>query len=180
MTDFKKIFSKYGYSLFEPESIEDAIIDALKSGEIRYILGIPIILENSEVNSEDLISKAKKNKIMDDLLDVFYISSQIIKNKKKKSALKKLVKNKRFRKKFNKNEFKTIYEQYSKTEARRTFSSATYHYLSFLFTAKQIEILYKIKNGEALTRTEKEYYSRVIKKRLIAIKESSSFVRDFV
>jgi len=180
MTDFKKIFSKYGYSLFEPESIEDAVIDALKSGEIRYILGIPIILENSDVDFEDLISKAKKNKILDGLLDIFYISSMIIKNKKKISALKKLIKNKSFRKKFDKNEFREIYDQYSKTKAGHTFSSSTYYHLSFIFTAKQIEILYKIKNGEALTKTEKEYYSRVIKKRLVAIKELSSFVRDFV
>ena len=180
MTDFKKIFSKYGYSLFEPESIEDAVIDALKSGEIRYIYGIPMVLENSDVDFKDLMSKAKKNKILDDLLDIFYISSQIIKNKKKKSTLKKLIKNKKFRKKFNKSEFKAIYDQYSETADSHTFPPSTYHYLSSIFTAKQIEILYKIKNGEQLTKTEKEYYSRIIKKRLRAIKELSSFVQDFV
>lgn len=180
MTDFKKIFSKYGYSLFEPESIEDAVIDALKSGEIRYIYGIPLILENSDVDLNGLVSKAKKNKVLDDLLDIFYISSQIIKNKKKKSALKKLIKNKKFRKKFDKKEFKEIYNQYSRIESRRTFSPSTYHHLSSIFTARQIEILYKIKNGEPLTKTEKEYYSRIIKKRLIAINELSPFVRDFV
>jgi len=180
MADFRKIFSKYGYSLFEPESVEDAVVDALKSGEMRYILGIPIILENSDVDFEGLISKAKKNKILDGLLDIFRISSEIIKNKKKKSALKKLLKNKRFRKKFNKNEFKDAYSQHSKITATATFPSGVYRHLSFLFTARQIDILYKIKNGEALTKTEKEYYSRIIKKRLIAIKELSSFASDFV
>lgn len=180
MADFKKIFSKYGYSLFEPESVEDAVMDALKSGEMRYILGIPMILENSDVEFEDLISKAKKNKILDDLLDIFRISSEIIKNKKKKSALKKLLKNKKFEKKFNIKEFREVYVQYSKTAAAATFPPEVYRRLSSLFTARQIGILYKIKNGEALTKTEKEYYSRIIKKRLIAIKELSSFAADFV
>lgn len=180
MNDFKRIFSKYGYSLFESESIEDAIITALKNGEIRYIYGIPIVLENSDVDFKDLISKAKKNKVLNELLDVFRISSRIIKNKKKAATLEKLIKNKKFRKKFNENEFKGIYEQYSKTGASGTFQPRIYRYLSSLFTARQIEILYKIKNGKKLTKTEKEYYSRIIKKRLIAIKELYPFVKDFV
>ena len=38
--------------------------------------------------------------------------------------------------------------------------------LGFHFTDRQINIIVKRKNGEVLTKTEKEYYSRTIKKRL--------------
>lgn len=45
------------------------------------------------------------------------------------------------------------------------------YYLSTLFTPKQREIIQKIMNGETLTKTEYEYYIRIIKKRLEAISE---------
>lgn len=42
-------------------------------------------------------------------------------------------------------------------------------HLNTLFTPKQKEIILKKLNGEPLTKTEKEYFSRVIKKKLIAL-----------
>lgn len=38
--------------------------------------------------------------------------------------------------------------------------------LEFHFTNKQIDVIMKRKNGERITKTDKEYYSRIIKKRL--------------
>jgi len=42
--------------------------------------------------------------------------------------------------------------------------------LSELFTEKQKELLFKVLNKETLTKTEKEYFSRVVKKRLKALR----------
>ena len=41
--------------------------------------------------------------------------------------------------------------------------------LSYLFKKKQLEIILKILNEDHMTKTEAEYYSRVIKKKLEAI-----------
>jgi len=42
-------------------------------------------------------------------------------------------------------------------------------HLNTLFSPKQLELLYKRLNGESFTKTEREYYSRVVKKKLEAI-----------
>lgn len=42
--------------------------------------------------------------------------------------------------------------------------------LSTLFTPRQIEIIKKKHRGEELTKTEKEVYSRSIKKKILAIR----------
>ena len=44
--------------------------------------------------------------------------------------------------------------------------------LSELFTDKQKDLMFKVLNKEALTKTEREYYSRVVKKRLKALRNS--------
>ena len=182
MADFKKVFSRYGYSLFESESgeIEDAIIDALKSGEIRYILGIPVLLEKTDIDYERLMEKAKEAGVLDKLLSVFSISARIINDKGKREMLKKTIGKKKIRKKFRKEEFEEVYKQYSESMAVETFPVKIHRYLSVIFTPRQIEILYKIKKREKLTKTEREYYSRVIKKRLTAIKELAGFADDIL
>lgn len=43
------------------------------------------------------------------------------------------------------------------------------YYLSLLFPVKQKELLYKKLRGEALTKTEREYYSHVVKKKLLLL-----------
>ncbi|MFH1221766.1 MAG: hypothetical protein V1492_01640 [Candidatus Micrarchaeota archaeon] len=180
MVDFKKIFSGHGYSLFEPESVENAIVDALESREMRYILGIPIILENTEIDYPYLMKKANGGGVQNELLDVLSISSRIIRNRKKRNAIKEFIKLKKIKKKFDEKEFEAIYRQYSKAAVVSTFPADVHYQLSFLFTPRQIEILYKIKTGKRLTKTEKEYYSRAIKKRLVAIKELVDFAAGIV
>lgn len=46
---------------------------------------------------------------------------------------------------------------------------ATEKYMQILFSDKQIELIWKRLNGEGFNKTEREYYSRVIKKKLTAI-----------
>jgi len=45
-------------------------------------------------------------------------------------------------------------------------------HLSTLFSPKQKELVFKKYNGEPLTKTEKEYYSRVVKKKIVALANS--------
>jgi hypothetical protein len=55
------------------------------------------------------------------------------------------------------------------SEARRWESPRVSAQLSFLFSDKQKELIFKKINGLHLTKTEREYYSRVVKKKLAAI-----------
>ena len=48
-------------------------------------------------------------------------------------------------------------------EFRREF------YLSLLFSPRQKDLLYKKLRGEPMTKTEREYFSRVVKKKLMAL-----------
>ena len=48
-------------------------------------------------------------------------------------------------------------------------SNALEVYLDRLFSPKQKELVYKKRDGKALTKTEREYYSRIVRKKLEAI-----------
>jgi hypothetical protein len=168
MTNYKEIFAKHGYSLFEKDSVEAAIVDALKEGNIRYLYGIPVLLENTKINYELLIKLSKKSGVWKELRDIFFIASKIIKNKKLAKKLATLSKIKRPR--LNIKEFKQSYEDHYLAQSYTGFSAALNYQLSFLFAKKQIQILYKVKKREKLSKTEKEYFSRVIKKKLMAIR----------
>lgn len=179
MNDFRKIFAERGYSLFEPESVEHAIINAIKQKELRYLFGIPIVIENSEIDFEELILLSKKEGILQELMDILYITAEVIKDKKKRKAISSIIKNKNITRFFDPNEFKDAYLQYANTK-NAGFESRLHVNLSVLFAPKQINILYKIRSGKRLNKTEKEYYSRTIKKKLMAIHELASFSELFI
>ncbi len=54
-----------------------------------------------------------------------------------------------------------------KTELNEEFRRE--YYLSLLLTPRQKELVYKRLRGEKLTKTEREYFSRVVKKKLLAL-----------
>lgn len=71
---------------------------------------------------------------------------------------------------------KTIFNNYFEKEAKRTAETNIKHEelsleyaLSQLFSPKQKELFKKKLNGDVLTKTEKEYYSRVVKKKVAAL-----------
>ena len=57
-------------------------------------------------------------------------------------------------------------------EIRRSGSAHLSNLLDLLFSAKQKELVFKKLRGQHLTKTEREYYSRVVKKKLTAIADS--------
>lgn len=177
MKNFEKVFEEHGYSLFRVHETEDAIIDAIKSEDQRYLYGIPLLIERSEIDYNYLLEKAKKESITERLLEVLSISSKIIKNSEKRSDIDAIISKKKIRIKFNISEFEEIYNRYQKKD-KNLFPSNVNYFLSFLFAKKQRDILYKVKKREVLTKTEKEYYSRVIKKKIRAIKEVYGLVKE--
>lgn len=71
---------------------------------------------------------------------------------------------------------KTIFNNYFEKDVKRTADKKIKHEelsleyaLSQLFSPKQKELFKKKLNGDALTKTEKEYYSRVVKKKVAAL-----------
>jgi len=59
-----------------------------------------------------------------------------------------------------------------KTMLRQQQSFQLHMHLSTLFSPKQKELVLKKLNGESLTKTEQEYYSRVVRKKLEALTNS--------
>ena len=60
-------------------------------------------------------------------------------------------------------------ERPSAADHRRAWSAHLPILLDLLFSEKQKELVFKKLRGQHLTKTEREYYSRVVKKKLIAI-----------
>jgi hypothetical protein len=178
MNDYKEVFAKHGYSLFEKESIEAAIVEALKEGNQRYLFGVPILLENTKINYKLLISLSKKAGVWHKLRDIFFISSKIIKNRKIAKILRAFSKLNESTMKIQ--GFKDAYNNYNLIQSQKGFPTSLNYHLSLLFAKRQIQILYKVKNREKLSKTEKEYYSRVIKKKLIAIRAAFPLAKELL
>ena len=60
-------------------------------------------------------------------------------------------------------------ERPSAADHRRAWSAHLPILLDLLFSEKQKELVFKKLRGQHLTKTEREYYSRVVKKKLVAI-----------
>ncbi len=58
------------------------------------------------------------------------------------------------------------------SKPQNTESAQLHLHLGTLFSPKQKELVFKRLNGESFTKTEKEYYSRVVKKKLLALTNS--------
>lgn len=179
MTDYRKVFSQHGYSLFEPENLERAIIEAIQEGNLRYLYGIPILLEKEDVDLQELERLARSAKVWRELHEIFLISSKIISDKDKADKLEKMA-GKPERLSYGLEGFRSAYHDYGISREHEGFSPELSYHLSFIFAKKQISILYKIKARKKLTKTEKEYFSRVIKKKLMAIKETSGLAKELL
>lgn len=180
MTDFRKIFAEKGYSLFEADSVEKAIIDSIKNGEHRYILGIPVIIENSKLDYGLLIQMARKEGKIPEVLGILKIASKIIKDSTKRKEIEASINWIGKPKRFDETEFKSAYLQAHASMHSGGFGGSLNYQLTQIFAPKQIKIIYKLKNGEKLGKTEREYFSRVIKKRLVAIRELNELADGLV
>jgi hypothetical protein len=179
MADYREIFAKYGYSLHETESLEAAIVEALKEHKLRYLYGIPILLESRKVDFALLLKIAAKKKVLKEMKEVLFISSQVVRDRRTAAQLRTMTKgigNTSLRLE----EFRKAYGDYMLTKGHAGFPSSLNFHLSFLFAKRQIDILYKLRSGETLTKTEKEYFSRTIKKKLVAIRELTQLATEIL
>ncbi|MBI5578040.1 MAG: hypothetical protein HY895_02725 [Deltaproteobacteria bacterium] len=64
---------------------------------------------------------------------------------------------------------KPVQPQAQAPAVRRQWSPQLERFLDLLFSDKQKELVYKRLKGHHLTKTEREYYSRVVKKKLAAV-----------
>ena len=62
-----------------------------------------------------------------------------------------------------------LQSQVHRGKSPRTQSKTLDVYMDRLFSPKQKELVYKKRDGNALTKTEREYYSRIVRKKLEAI-----------
>ncbi|MBK7749679.1 MAG: hypothetical protein IPI39_20790 [Candidatus Obscuribacter sp.] len=69
-------------------------------------------------------------------------------------------------------ELMTNQENSVKETGRRKASSIFLHALNLLFTDRQRELIFKLLNKKELTKTEREYYSRTVKPRLKALRNT--------
>ena len=154
--------------------------------------------KKQKVNIKELLSKHEEGSLRRENLEkLFYVSSKLIKEGNFKQPVDLLNISKSLKAKYGnllssneidlsegvslsterlRNTFKRYTEDFKKTETnqgmardRKKRSFRLNLYLSALFSPKQKEIVLKRYNGQPLTKTEGEYFSRTIKRKLEAL-----------
>ncbi len=204
--DLVKRLNRLGFTLFETDSVDEpnkTLADILKSSNIRYLEGFPVILKTvAEQNRLDLkrvsrLLKTKKQKSI--LISILILSLALYKalnqrfrwtkkieeflpdnwGKQFSIFIKKLKNSDAItisNQTFSCPKLKNIYNNYTKNAEQsldeylsmKEKSDMEYS-LSQLFSSKQKELIYKRIRGEKFTKTENEYYSRTVKKKITAL-----------
>lgn len=189
----------YGYSLLMPDDREETanvLNEISASREQRILEGFPVVLLNM-IKKEKFSCQDynKLNKLSKELFIVSLICfemnsektlSQKFKNECNINSLKMKVYGDLMKKRRNlkvggetmssERVLNTFQKYYSESEKNEGFKKIELKEnlnfnksLNRLFPPKQKEIIFKRLDGDVLTQTEKEYYSRVVKKRIEAI-----------
>lgn len=171
----------------------DEIIEELLFGNIRELLQLPILIFEKKPNLEVLLERAKARNAEGKLKYVLWVTGKLLKEYEIEPLLQKEIEQIAGTPIKEQglptiSEFQQIFEleqqlsqkslKMSLTEQIRISSERdTYLALSTLFPRKQREIIEKKLAGQKLTKTEQEYYSRVIKKKLQAIQDLQALSR---
>ena len=201
--------AKLGYPMMEPAmtlDVNQTLAEVVKSHEIRYWEGFPVLLANAA--ERDLFSPEKVERIFETeiLRDQFHrlliLSGSVFSHyhlsypwwRKFKMNLsgkdRVLLKNwtlalendteiKWNDTKFDPGRLKKQFELYFETKAekherkKQTYEELSLEFaLSKIFSPKQKELFKKKLDGFPLNKTEREYYSRVVKKKVVALANS--------
>jgi hypothetical protein len=201
--------AKLGYPMLEPAvtlDVNRTLAEVVKSHEIRYWEGFPVLLANAA--ESDLFSPEKVERIFetevsrDQFHRLLILSGSVFSHyhlsypwwrKFKKNLSDKdraLLKNwthalaHNTEIKWNDTEFdpgrlKKQFELYFETKAekherkKQTYEELSLEFaLSKIFSPKQKELFKKKLEGFYLNKTEQEYYSRVVKKKVVALANS--------
>jgi len=182
-----------------PEDISRILKELTMSGDARLIEGFPVVIAYCALNElepdMDLLM-SKKPELLENLKKLIWISAELLGSKDIDlpdgfQAIAKDVREK-YGNLFSQEDIllnndiqlsrerlQTTFVRYTanitkdgllKQEKEKQRESFKLHlYLNRLFSPKQTEILLKKYKGEALNKTEQEYYSRTVKKKLEAV-----------
>ena len=152
--DFQKLFSMHGENSKKRQNLEKLLLLSFKLLNLENLqlpLGLETIAKALEKKYGDLLS--------DEILDLgrgITLSLDRLRN-----ALKR----------YTANLAKQISDKEKVVKRQKRAFQLNLH-LSVLFSPKQKEIVLKKYNGEPLTKTEQEYYSRKVKKKVEALVNS--------
>jgi hypothetical protein len=204
-----KSFDELGFPLFEVEEHRDAnraLADIVKSKDMRFWEGFPVVLANSAErglfsydNASILLKRHSERSTFDSLIalslamyDFFSLKFSwsgilrkglpIAKQKESAGYVKELKEKENLGvsgKKMSSQRLKKTFENYfsqshsrlnellsAKDELRLEYA------LSQVFSIKQKELFLKKLKREKLSKTEREYYSRAVKKKVLALANS--------
>ena len=189
----------YGYSLLMPDDREETanvLNEISASREQRILEGFPVVLLNMikkekfscqdynklnklskelfivslicfEMNSEKTLSQKFKNECNINSLKM-KVYGDLMKKRRNLKVGGETISSERVLNTFQKyNSESEKNEGFKKIELKENLNFNKS--LNKLFPPKQKEIIFKRLDGDVLTQTEKEYYSRVVKKRIEAI-----------
>jgi len=208
-TSLMNSMAKLGYPLMEPAmtvDVNQTLADVVKSCEIRYWEGFPVLLANAAENelfSPEKVEHTLETKVLrDQFHNLLILSGSVFihyhisypwwrKFKKNLSGVDRvllenwihaLAHNTEIRccdTEFNPARLKKQFELYfgKKSEKherkRQQYEGLSLEFaLSKIFSPKQKELFKKKLDGIPLNKTEQEYYSRVVKKKVVALANS--------
>jgi len=177
--EIEKRLNEAGYHMLSKDnSIENLILNILKTKNIRYLKAIPFLIYKYKPNLESLIKKIKDKNLFFAILNIakkifleLKIELDIPKYKYKKENL-------------NYNEFREEFEIQLRSENKlnllidkqKIYAERNLQmWLSQLFTKKEKEIIRNILEDKSLSKTDYEYYSRKTKKKLNSIVNLQDF-----
>jgi len=198
--------AKLGYPLLEVQEsfdVNKALADVVKSKNVRFLEGFPVMLANAAKNEDFDYRKVQafqQNKTgKEELKELFLLSLALYelnglrfswvmpyvkqlsnddkeKVKTLKDCLAKGVGFKLVNYRLNHERVKKAFKQYFESESKEVRNVSVSQddlslefALSVVFSPKQKELFLKKLKGELLSKTEREYFSRTVKKRTTAL-----------
>src|SRR3989344_1359187 len=180
---------KEGFKLNFPSysTNEEKIIEILNEKNERLLLALPLILKY-EFDYKEIINKLiklnKKNELIQTFNKIIIITNEIYKKEKIPNlTIQNIIKSNKIKKKINKNEFNTYYEEFKEAQKAKENSDESNlkdqikarnkininKALLEIYSPGKIQIMEKIFNHEKLSNTELKYYYRSINPLINAI-----------
>jgi len=177
-TLIEKKLTQAGYKMLgKDDEIEKLILSILKSEDTRYLKAIPFFLYNYNVDSEKIYAKTKKKDLFGQILN---FTKRIFEENNIKKELPPLkgefpLNYEEFRDEF---ELQKLQEPKLMVDKEKIYAERNLEmWLSQLFTKKEKEIVKRIIEEKAISKTDYEYFSRKTKKKLNAVINLQEFAK---
>jgi len=183
----KKGLEGLGFSMFDTDKQGEASVllaDVVKSRDMRLWHGFPVMLANANEAHKFVFEKFKrelvKNNDLDNAKRLVSLSADVYSGEGYKNTwlkdLREFYAKAKKNKALDKDKSRELFRLYFLPETKKVNEllpakndNSLEYSLSELFSPKQKELVLKKFKNEKFTKTEKEYYSRVVKKKLLAV-----------